>query len=85
MPEENYSFSVTGIFGNFSVGGGGGEFSVSKREFPVALGRIKNFSLYASHTSFCRVKFHPEIPMGSPERERQTREDPEEWVKQTIF
>jgi len=33
---ENYSFSVTGIFENFCLAGGG-DFSVSKREFPVAL------------------------------------------------
>jgi len=37
MPEENYSFSVTGIFGNFSVGGGGGIFSF-KTGIPGGLG-----------------------------------------------
>ena len=65
----NYSFSVTGIFGNFLVGGG---------NFKI----IFQFQNWNSRWPWCgssihlvlRVKFHPEIISRSPRAARQTRE-----------
>jgi len=45
--------------------------------------KMMKFSPYGSPIFLVlRVKFHPEILRGSPERARQTREG---WVKSAIF
>ena len=48
----------TGIFGNFSVGGG--DFVISKREFPVALSATRN-STYLGYVTVDRMSYREHL------------------------